>query len=378
MKIVLIAHNLRAAGGLSVGKNIVATLPEVAPMHDYLMVLPEGCGYLNFENNSDVGVVNVPKMGLCKRIIFDSFKLPGLVKNFKPDWIFGLGNCGMRNPPARQAILFHDPHHIYPESHYANESRLYKWKKRLFRWHLRKCLPKTEVVFCQTSTAKERFSRVFSFDGQRIGICPNAISKFSKSISASKVPALLEPYACRFKLFVLTQCYGHKNIDGIIEMYSKHREALIDTVCVLTISPDQHPIASDVLRRIDREKLGGMVVNVGPLEQKELADYYSACDALFLPTLLESFSGTYLESMHFGRPIITSDLDFAHDVCCDAALYCDPFDGASMRDAIIKCKESSQLRNDLVIAGTERLKTMFRSWPDILRDVLDFTGIDHD
>ena len=30
-----------------------------------------------------------------------------------------------------------------------------------------------------------------------------------------------------------------------------------------------------------------------------------------MPTLLESFSGTYVESMYFEKPILTSDLDFA-------------------------------------------------------------------
>ena len=40
MRIVLLVHNLRVAGGFPVGRNIVATLGEIAPGHKYLIVVP--------------------------------------------------------------------------------------------------------------------------------------------------------------------------------------------------------------------------------------------------------------------------------------------------------------------------------------------------
>jgi hypothetical protein len=47
----------------------------------------------------------------------------------------------------------------------------------------------------------------------------------------------------------------------------------------------------------------------------DVPKWYKATQALLLPTLLESFSGTYIEAMHFERPIFTSNLDFAKEVC---------------------------------------------------------------
>ncbi len=82
-----------------------------------------------------------------------------------------------------------------------------------------------------------------------------------------------------------------------------------------------------------------------------MAEYYLACNALLLPTLLESFSGTYLEAMHFGRPILTSNLDFARDVCDDAALYFDPWDPVAIKDAILKLKDDASLQTELVCRG---------------------------
>lgn len=80
------------------------------------------------------------------------------------------------------------------------------------------------------------------------------------------------------------------------------------------------------------------IINVGPLSQQDLGAFYKHCDALVMSTRLESF-GTYLEAMHFGMPILTSDLDFAHEVCGDAALYFNPWNAESIRDAILNPEE---------------------------------------
>jgi glycosyltransferase involved in cell wall biosynthesis len=99
-------------------------------------------------------------------------------------------------------------------------------------------------------------------------------------------------------------------------------------------------------------------------------DYYTACHALCLPTLLESFTATYVEAMHFRRPILTSDLDFAHAVCGDAALYFDPWSPESIRSAIERLRVDSALADDLVARGSARLARLFRSWEEIAAGLL--------
>src|SRR5262249_38285077 len=137
----------------------------------------------------------------------------------------------------------------------------------------------------------------------------------------------------------------------------------------------QHPRAARVLAAIERGGLGDRIVNLGPLRQEELAACYLACDAVVHPSLLESFSSCYLEAMHFGRPILASDLDFAHEVCGEGALYFDPWSVASLRDAIVRMRDDQSLRDDLVRRGAARLSTVFRSWPDVVSAALDRLGV---
>jgi hypothetical protein len=57
MRILFLCHNLRFAGGLSVGKNVVATLRRVADEHEFLLVMPAGAGYESIELPGGAGLV---------------------------------------------------------------------------------------------------------------------------------------------------------------------------------------------------------------------------------------------------------------------------------------------------------------------------------
>ena len=69
-----------------------------------------------------------------------------------------------------------------------------------------------------------------------------------------------------------------------------------------------------------------MVTNLSPLSLDRCVEEYKKASCVFQPTLAEVFSATYLEAMAMGVPIITSDLDFARDVCGNAAYYFNPDD----------------------------------------------------
>ena len=376
MRIVLDAHNLNGFGGYSVGKNIIRTLSQIAPMHEYLAIVPGGCNNINEEDIANVQVLVCPPIPLWKRILWLLYVAEKAIIEFRPDWIWGLGNSGMVKPPCRQSVICQDAHYVYPPSRYAFESWTYKIKKQLAKRRLRKCLGNASMVYCQTETMRKRFAAEFNYPIERIGLCPNAVSGFLSRDEKGVVPAPLARYQDRFKLFVLTKCYGHKNLNGILKMYAQFRDQLRNTLCIWTIERSQHVFAPKLLDGIEREGLEDLIVNVGPLDQTELGQYYGACDALFLPTLLESFSSTYLEAMHFGVPIITSDLDFAHEVCGDAAMFVDPWSTESMKDGIVKLAADTEAREDLIARGSRRLATcMPPGWPEILRSVLDREGI---
>lgn len=371
MRIAVLAHNLRGAGGLSVGKNIILLLPKVGPEHTYLIFVPEGTGYAKHEEEKNFEVNEVPKMSFIRRALFDLFCLPKLVKKFHPDVIWGLGNLGLLKPPCKQAILLHQPHLIYESRHYGKMAFFERIKiAGLIKWWLVKALKHTDLVFCQTPVARDRFSQSFHYSVDKIKIMPNAVSRFTTvSRQAVGVPKVFEK-KIHFNLFFLTSFYAHKNLEILIDVFRKYHHELKDIRCIITVAPEQHPNAQKFLSDIRQYNLQESIVNVGPLRQEDLAGYFYNSNAMLFPTLLESFSGTYLEAMHFGLPILTSDLDFARYVCGDAALYFNPWDPRDIVDKINTIKNDNLLREQLIHNGHQRISSFFRSWEEIIADAI--------
>ena len=374
MKIALVAHNLSVAGGLSVGKNIIKTMPEIAPMHEYLMVVPKGRQYPAFEDHSHIDVLQCPSMPLWKRWYWEKTTLRKRLGQFQPDWIWALGNIAIGYPDCPQSLLLHNPHRVYPAS--LTKSSLYERAfKRSSNFLLKRSLKYLNNVYCQTETMADRFSSRYGFPRDRVFLCPNA---FSISIThGDQIPQKLAPYQEMFILFVLTKYYKHKNLERIVEMFEKYREELHDVICVIPLAENQGPKAAQLIKRIKKHCLDKNILCTGAIQQEELGDYFHASDIMFLPTLLESFSGTYLEAMMLETPILTSDLDFAREICGDAAEYINPYSIESMKNGILRLKSSAERRRELVNSGKERVTSSLKSWNQIITSVLDTENIQY-
>jgi glycosyltransferase involved in cell wall biosynthesis len=375
MKLTLLAHNLPLAGGKSVGQNIIRTLPEIAPMHEYLMIVPKDCGYPDFAGHNNISVLECPQMGLAKRWWWEKRVMRPVIEAFEPDWIWALGNFGIDYSRAEQSVLIHDAHLVYPQRIFHFEPAKYKLSKKIISFLSKKTARGSRFVYAQTDVMGDRIGEKFSVAKEKIKICPNAVSFSALRGDNSYMPEIFNKYSNKFKLFVLSAYYGHKNFEGIINLYSKFRDELQHTVCFLTIAESQSENSQRILSLISERNLENLIVNIGPIEQSNLQNYFASMDALFLPSLLESFSGTYLEAMHFKIPIITSDLDFAHSVCGDAACYVDPYRASSMFEGIIKVSTDSAYSRQLILNGVQRKSKYVRSWDDILKRVLDNEGI---
>ena len=147
----------------------------------------------------------------------------------------------------------------------------------------------------------------------------------------------------------------------------KYNAELNDFVFIITISNNQGSGAKKLLDKIDKYSLNDSIVNIGPVKQEDLAWLYKQSYALFLPTLLESFSGTYLESMKFNIPILTSNFDFAREVCNNAALYFDPI---NINDIKTKILSLSQQRPFLIEYGKIRYNSFNSNWDLISKQIL--------
>ena len=151
------------------------------------------------------------------------------------------------------------------------------------------------------------------------------------------------------RLLTLSAFYKHKNFEIIPKtLASLHSKGVDNVKFVVTLPADRFKEAFG-------EHPSPNIINVGFVPTLEGASLYKECDYMFLPTLLECFSASYAEAMVMKKPILTSDLGFAHTVCKNAALYFDPDDADDVADKIITLIHSPQLQAELIEKGTRQL-----------------------
>lgn len=111
---------------------------------------------------------------------------------------------------------------------------------------------------------------------------------------------------------------------------------------------------------------------LGSVHIKECPSLYQQCDIVFHPTLLECFSAVYVEAMRMKKPIITTDLDFAHSICRDAAIYYSPLSEEDAAESIYKLYKDNHLKIILSENGTRQLKS-FDNYNDRVEKLISIT-----
>lgn len=361
-KILIAAHALKGGGGISVGYNFICALLNAMPDAEYWVTIPQGVGYEEAIGSRDnVHYLLYRKKGHLHQWWYENFDLPGVARDIAPDITIGLGNRALTGISSPQLVLLHDPHLFYPVKHYARESSSRKMLKSFQRRRLAADLGRLAILLVQTDTAEARVRECFAYTGRVVKI-PNAISKNVEPLLEYPEPDEFRTYRNYFKLFYLTRYYPHKNIEFLVDLFERYPDRTKNIRLFLTIDSKQHTGAKRLLHRLEKNRLRDRIINVGPLRQNQLGQFFSHSDALVMPTTLESYSGAYLEAMAFRTPILTSDLDFAREICGDAALYFNPWDIESLATSLDQVIKNKDLREKLKVLGAARLKCLQVNW----------------
>lgn len=355
------------------GINFVNALSKSAPQHRYLITVPSDCGYehISLPNDSEFRIY--PKMpSAVSRLKLEMYTIPSAVRDFGADAVLGLGNHGLMNIDCPQAIWIRNGYLVYPSKHFSGASLKTRAQIKLQRMVLRRCLTHTDLLFCQTPIMRQRIAEYYNYDTKNIKTLPNALSVFShnrKNDGTAKVPEDIAED--KFNCLILTNYCVHKNPQIILDAYLKVPDRFDGIRFITTVSEHNCSKAGRFIKRIQRDgPIRDVIRNSGPIAHNQLELYYRNAQLVIMPTLMESFSITYMEAMSFGVPILTSDLDFAHYLAGDAALYYDPWDLESFIERLLILKSDMKVRKRLIEAGYDQLKKFPYTWEDMVKTAI--------
>ena len=106
-----------------------------------------------------------------------------------------------------------------------------------------------------------------------------------------------------------------------------------DIIIYTTIEKNQGKGANNFINSLINENLTN-IINLGTINHSEISDFYANIDGVILPSLAESYSGNYVEAVMEEKVIITSNLNFATEVCGNCAIYFNPFSAEELYNCL--------------------------------------------
>lgn len=349
MKILINASNLKKGGAMQVTNSFLEEIKNY-PLHDFYVILSPNLkgeiDLLSYPSNFDFTIYDCDR-GLFKNIMNKNKFLDHVESIIKPDCVFSIFGPTYWKPKVPHLVGVGNGWWYNPDSPAWNNFSFYQRQLKKFKHKLQiaQLIKEGDFFVVETEDGKKRINKYLNIGLSKICVVNNTYNQiFNKSLPKS----FQASSSIDFKLITVSAFYKHKNLGIIPSVVNElQKKGVYNVVFYLTIP---HDIFKKEFTRHPSIK------NLGAIKIQDLPTIYSKMDAVFLPTLLETFSASYPEAMKMGKPIITSDLSFAHDICGHGAEYFDPFNPIDIAEKIEHIIKDEERRNYLISEGFNNLK----------------------
>ena len=349
----------RAGGGRAILSNLLCVIQADRDCeHQFWAVVSDWEEYSSIDC-PHLHIIRVPHV-LRKRVflpLFYTAYASRLSRKYSIDVVFNLADLIF--PTHIPQIWFFDwSYLVYPDSSvWKRMSPVDMCLRKLKVALIKRRMGRVQLTIAQTQTMA---SRLTEYCGVRdVVVIPSPVTL--ETLGSSRSVDFGLPSDSK-KLLFLANVAPHKNFEILLPLARLFEQNRSNFAVVTTLDATNRK-AVEIISSINAEGLGKYVINVGTVAPKDVPRLFEECDALFLPTLLESYGLPFVEAMHHAKPIFTSDFDFTRDVCGDAARYFDPLDV----DSIFACLNSAFLNREelsMMVADGKKCLASLPSWEE--------------
>lgn len=354
MKIIINTTNLYVGGGVQVALSFLNELNNSKSSNTYYVflssALEEQLDLKLFSDFFKFYTFSISPARLLTRKSIVS-EMNALENKINPDVVFSVFGPTYWRPKNKHIMGFALPWLLNKSSAaYGKLSYFANLKMKVKNYYIEYYTKRdADFYVIETNDGKKRLSSTLCIDSDLIYVVGNCYSAAFDNLQLlekgnSNYIELPLKEKDEFRLLIITHPYPHKNLDiitSIIPLLNMRNIKFVLTV--------DDAVYEDVFSRSEN------IINLGRITQNSCPSVYSQCDALFQPSLLEVFSASYPEAMKMRLPILASDMDFARDVCENAALYFDALNPLDACNKIEKLAISDSLKEDLITLGDNRL-----------------------
>lgn len=270
-----------------------------------------------------------------------------------PDaWLLNLCNTGPIGR-RRQALMICDAQVVlHPESY----SRAFRWWYRVM---MALASRRAAAVFTISEFSKAQLERFGLVPRGKAHVLKLGVDHLDSVVSDPSILArhglALQPY-----ILAIGSLARHKNLAMLVDAFAEARLPQVNLV-----------VAGGGNSRVFRDaglREASNIHFLGRVSDGELKALYGSALAFACPSLSEGFGFTPLEAMAMGCPVVATTGGAVPEVCGDAAVYADPLDRSTWRDALRTVVDDATLRVDLAQRG--RVRASLFTWREAARQML--------
>jgi glycosyltransferase involved in cell wall biosynthesis len=233
----------------------------------------------------------------------------------------------------------------------------------------------SDVVILQTPAIYGKALSIFPEDNLRIvPAAPSAVIK-PENVDIDYLDTLRNRFGGKFIFLFACGEQKNKRIQNLPNLAAKLSEDFpgFDFLFVVTIF-DSCETALDIVNNAKNLGVMSFFDFVGPHSDSKYCSLLEASDAVCNFAVLESFSNNFLEAWSFGKPLITTDAEWARSAADEAAVYVDLDQTACCAEQLFHIANQSVYR-DYCQRGFEQLnkypspEDKARMYLDILRRI---------
>lgn len=360
MKIVLNFVPLKSGGGLQVGLDFINQAKQHGQMHEWFLVGTQGTPIATTEGTPNFHLAHMLPDSIPARLWFEYVGCRRLIKKVEANVVYTQFGPHWPGSPAPNIVGCAYSNLFYPEIDFWEKApfpgRLVR--KAIDLGRMRRLRQADHVIF-ETKDLADRAVKIKGVPRQRISwVKPSVSSLVTPNREHKAAREICTSLPSGYRVLLLSTFNPNKNIDLVPDILTALEKTYraTDVLFILTL-PLPHWGTEQILDKARRLGVSDRIINVGSVSQEACVELYRSCDAVILASQLESFSNTIAEAWTMEKPLLVSDLDWAHSLCESGAVYFSYNDPVAAASAIYRLKEDASFRDDIVSKGRAVLET---------------------
>ena len=181
--------------------------------------------------------------------------------------------------------------------------------------------------------------------------------------------SVLKKYGLNFKFFLYVgRLERKKNLATLIEAFATYREKTGAKEKLVLVGRAGYGY-DEIKYLIDEMDLENEVLNLGWVEEEDLAAIFNQAEIFIFPSLHEGFGIPVIQAMACNTPVLASDIPALKEVAQEAALFFSCRDTSDLFEKIKKLENSPDLKKELKRRGLEHSQNF--SWEKCAQETLE-------